>query len=174
MEVKMNYKKYIREVPNFPKQGVLFYDITTILQNKEVFNKLIDDMAKEAIALKPNKISAVEARGFIFGAPLSIKLNIPFIPIRKPGKLPYKTIKMDYYLEYGKDTIEMHEDAINPNDNVLLVDDLLATGGTIQACAKLIESRDAKISGMLFAIELDFLKARTRLNNYNIKSIIHY
>jgi len=170
----MDYKKHIREVPNFPKQGILFYDITTILSNNKVFNNLIEDMAKIAEKFKPNKISAIEARGFIFGAPLSIKLKVPFIPIRKPKKLPYKTIKMDYFLEYGKDTIEMHEDAINANDNVLLVDDLLATGGTIEACAKLIESKNAKVAGMLFAIELDFLNPRARLANYNIESIIHY
>ena len=170
----MDYKSYIREVPNFPKEGILFYDITTILSNEKVFNSLINEMAEHASSFGANKIAAVESRGFIFGAPLALKLNIPFIPIRKPGKLPYKTTKIEYFLEYGKDCIEMHEDAVSKNDKILLVDDLLATGGTIEACTKLVEKKNAQVVGMLFALELDFLNAKSRLSNYKISSIIHY
>lgn len=170
----MNYKEFIREVPNFPKQGILFYDITTLLNNNKAFQTLIDEMSLKAKNFAATKIAAIESRGFIFGAPIAYKLGLPFIPIRKPGKLPYKTIKMEYLLEYGKDSIEMHEDAVNSNDKVLLIDDLLATGGTIEATAKLIETKKAKIAGMMFAIELDFLNGKSKLKNYQIESIIHY
>lgn len=170
----MNYKEFIREVPNFPKQGILFYDITTLLNNKTAFQALIDEMSLKAKNFGVTKIAAVESRGFIFGAPLAYKLGLPFVPIRKPKKLPYKTVKMEYFLEYGKDSIEMHEDAVTNTDRVLLVDDLLATGGTIEACTKLIELKKATVAGMMFAIELDFLNGKSRLNKYQIESIIHY
>jgi adenine phosphoribosyltransferase len=170
----MDYKKHIREVPDFPKKGILFYDITTLLANPEAFGAIIDEMAQKVKDLKINKIAAIESRGFIFGAPLAQKLCLPFIPIRKPGKLPYKTIKHEYSLEYGTDAIEIHEDAVGKGDNVLLVDDLLATGGTIKAAAALIENCGASVGGCLFAIELDFLEGKQGLTNYKTESIVHY
>ena len=170
----MDYKKHIREVPDFPKKGILFYDITTLLMNPEAFDSIIDEMANRIKDLKITKIAAIEARGFIFGAPLAQKLSKPFIPIRKPGKLPYKTVKYEYSLEYGTDAIEIHEDAVNKGDNILLVDDLLATGGTIKAATALVEECGGLVAGCLFAIELDFLKGKQGLNDHRVESIIHY
>ena len=170
----MDYKKHIREVPDFPKKGILFYDITTLLANPEAFNSIINEMAKRVKDLKISKIAAIESRGFIFGAPLAQKLSLPFIPIRKPGKLPYKTKKHEYSLEYGTDSIEIHEDAVKKGDAVLLVDDLLATGGTIKAATALVEECGASVTGCLFAIELDFLKGKQSLTQYHVDSIIHY
>lgn len=170
----MDYKKHIREVPDFPKKGILFYDITTLLMKPEIFNSMIDDMAKRVSDLKIDKIAAIESRGFIFGAPLATKLGKPFVPVRKPGKLPYKTIRYDYTLEYGKDAVEMHSDAVVAGDKVLLVDDLLATGGTIEAAANLVKKCGGSIAGFVFAIELEFLKGKQRLNDSRVESIIKY
>jgi len=170
----MDYKKYIREVPDFPKKGILFYDVTTLLSDPKVFKNITDDMAERVKGLNITKIAAIEARGFIFGAPLAQKLGVPFIPIRKPGKLPYKTKRFEYTLEYGKDSIEMHEDAVTKGDKVLLVDDLLATGGTISAAANLVKVCGGDVAGMLFVIELDFLKGRDKLKNYKIESLVRY
>ena len=170
----MNYKEHIRAVPNFPKEGILFYDISTLLAKPEICNKLVEDMSEIAKELKPDKIVGIEARGFIFASMLTNKLNLPFIPVRKPGKLPYKTIKHSYDLEYGSDTVEIHEDAISKGDRILIVDDLLATGGTVQATANLIEKCAGNVVGLLFAIELDDLKAKDKLKKYKIDSIIHY
>lgn len=170
----MDYKKHIREVPDFPKKGILFYDITTLLMKPEIFNSMIDDMAKRVSDLKIDKIAAIESRGFIFGAPLAAKLGKPFVPVRKPGKLPYKTIRYDYTLEYGKDAVEMHSDAVVSGDRVLLVDDLLATGGTIEAAANLVKKCGGSVTGFVFAIELEFLKGKQRLNDSRVESIIKY
>ncbi len=170
----MDYKKHIREVPDFPKKGILFYDITTLLMQPSVFNALIEDMAKRVETSQFTKIAAVEARGFIFGAALAQKLAKPFVLIRKPGKLPYKTVKYEYSLEYGKDSIEMHQDAIASGDKVLLVDDLLATGGTMNAAASMISECGGSVSTCLFAIELEFLKGKEVLNKYNVEAIIKY
>jgi adenine phosphoribosyltransferase len=170
----MNYKEIIREVPDFPKKGINFYDITTLLENKDGFNNIIEDMVKIAKKLDINKVAAIEARGFIFGSIIANKLNLPFIPIRKPGKLPYKTIKQEYALEYGVNTIEMHIDAVTENDKVLIIDDLLATGGTVKAAKDLIEKSGAKVSAMIFAIELLFLKGKEQLEETKVFSIIKY
>jgi len=170
----MNYKKHIREVPDFPKKGILFYDITTLLADNNAFTAMINEMSAKAKKLGATKIAGIESRGFIFGAPLALALNVPFIPIRKPGKLPYKKVKMEYELEYGKDVIEIHEDAVMPGDNILLVDDLLATGGTINAGAELIKKCGGKVAGMMFAVELNFLNARKKLTGYKIESIVRY
>ena len=170
----MDYKKIIREVPDFPKKGILFYDITTLLNNADAFNALIDDMVAKVKDLNPTKIIGIESRGFVFGAPIAIKLNKPFVPIRKPGKLPYKTINYTYDLEYGTDTVHMHEDALTADDRVVIVDDLLATGGTISASAKLVEKCHANVAALLFAIELEFLHGRKRIENYKSFSIIKY
>lgn len=170
----MDYKKYIREVPDFPKKGILFYDVTTLLSDPKVFKNITDDMAERVKGLNITKIAAIEARGFIFAAPLAQKLGVPFIPIRKPGKLPYKTKRFEYTLEYGKDSIEMHEDAVTRGDKVLLVDDLLATGGTISAAANLVKVCGGDVAGMLFVIELNFLNGRDKLKNYKIESLVRY
>ena len=170
----MDYKKHVREVPDFPKKGILFYDITTLLMKPDVFNTMINEMAERVKGMDIDKIAGIESRGFIFGAPLAQKLGKPFILVRKPGKLPYKTVKYEYSLEYGKDTIEMHADAVEKDDRILLVDDLLATGGTIQAAANLVKECGGTVAGLLFAIELEFLKGRDKLAGLRAESIIKY
>jgi adenine phosphoribosyltransferase len=174
MEAKMDYKKYIREVPDFPKRGILFYDITTLLMEPAVLKNIIADMAERTKGMKITKVAAVESRGFIFGVPLALMLGVPFIPIRKPGKLPYKTKRHEYTLEYGKDSVEIHEDAISKGDQILLVDDLLATGGTIQASADLVKECGGSVAGMMFVIELNFLKGRDKLKGYKVESLVRY
>jgi adenine phosphoribosyltransferase len=170
----MDYKEYIREVPDFPKKGILFYDITTLLMDPAVLKNIIDDMAERAKGMKITKIAAVESRGFMFGVPLALRLGVPFIPIRKPGKLPYKTKRQEYSLEYGKDSVEIHEDAISKGDQILLIDDLLATGGTIQASADLVKKCGGSVAGMMFVIELNFLHGRDKLKGYKIDSLVRY
>lgn len=170
----MDYKAHIREVPDFPKKGILFYDITTILMKPDVFNSLLNDMVNKVKFFDITKVAAIESRGFIFGAPLAQMLGKPFIPIRKPGKLPYKTVRYEYTLEYGKDAVEIHSDAVTKGDRVLLVDDLLATGGTIQAAANLVKECGGSVAGLLFAIELEFLKGKQLLGGYKTESIIKY
>jgi len=174
MEDKMDYKKHIREVPDFPKKGILFYDITTLLMDPAVLKSVIDDMEERTKSLKITKIAAIESRGFIFGVPLAMRLGVPFIPIRKPGKLPYKTKRYEYTLEYGKDAVEMHEDAVTKNDHILLVDDLLATGGTMQAAASLVKECGGNVTGMMFVIELNFLNGRDKLKSYKVDSLVRY
>ncbi len=170
----MDYKKHIREVPDFPKKGILFYDITTLLMDPLVLKNVIDDMTERTKGMKITKIAAVESRGFMFGVPLALRLGVPFIPIRKPGKLPYKTKRHEYTLEYGKDSVEIHEDAINKDDHILLIDDLLATGGTIQASADLVKECGGNVCGMMFVIELNFLHGRDRLKSYKVESLVRY
>ncbi len=170
----MDYKKSIREVPDFPKKGILFYDITTLLSNADVFKNILDDMTTKAKSMNITKLAAIESRGFIFGAPMAERLGVPFIPLRKPGKLPYKTKRHEYTLEYGKDAIEIHEDAVGKGDRVLIVDDLLATGGTIEAAAALVKECGADVAGLMFVIELNFLHGRDKLKNYKIESLVRY
>jgi len=170
----MDYKKIIREVPDFPKKGILFYDITTLLSNTDAFKNILDEMTAKAKSMNITKLAAIESRGFIFGAPLAQRLGVPFIPIRKPGKLPYRTKRHEYTLEYGKDAIEIHEDAVGKGDRVLIVDDLLATGGTINAAAELVKECGASVSGLMFVIELNFLHGRDKLSNYRIESLVRY
>src|SRR4029079_9021469 len=150
-------KKLIREVPDFPKKGILFYDITTLLKDKTGFATLIDALSEHYIGDKIDLVLGMEARGFIFGPAVAYRLNAGFIPVRKPGKLPAATQKFDYALEYGTNTLEIHQDAIVKGQRVIIVDDLLATGGTAEATAKLAESLGADIAGMGFVVELDFL-----------------
>ncbi|MEM2138996.1 MAG: adenine phosphoribosyltransferase [Candidatus Woesearchaeota archaeon] len=170
----MELKKYIREVPDFPKKGILFYDITTLLQDKDAFKFCIDSLYDLVKNKKYDKVVAIESRGFIFASALALKLNAGFVILRKPGKLPYKTIQESYDLEYGKNVLEMHIDALKKNEKILLVDDLLATGGTISAAINLVEKSNAKVEDILFVIELEFLKGREKLKNYNVKSLIKY
>lgn len=166
--------KSIRSIPDFPKPGILFRDITTLLKDKKAFKAAVDLIAKKFSAKKIDYVVGVEARGFIFGGALSTKLNAGFIPVRKKGKLPWKTKGITYNLEYGTDTLEIHEDALKPKDKVLIVDDLLATGGTVKAVADLVEGQGAKITGIAFVIELVDLKGRDKLKKYPIVSLVEF
>jgi adenine phosphoribosyltransferase len=167
-------KKAILDVPDFPKKGIIFKDLTPIFEDKNLFKKLIRNIAKRYKGKKIDKIVCVEARGFLFGAPLAYEMGTALVPVRKPGKLPRMTHRVEYDLEYGKDALEIHQDAIKPGDNVLIIDDLLATGGTVGAVAKLVEKCGGKVFELAFVVELDFLKGRDKLKNYTIFSIVHY
>src|SRR5262244_1276262 len=167
-------KALIREVPDFPKKGILFYDITTLLKDKRGFALLIDALSEHYLAKDIDLVLGMEARGFIFGPAVAYRLNAGFVPVRKPGKLPAATTRYDYALEYGTNTLEIHKDAIIKGQRVIIVDDLLATGGTAEATAKLAESLGAEIAGMGFVVELDFLKPREKLKGYDIFSLLHY
>jgi adenine phosphoribosyltransferase len=167
-------EKSIRNVPDFPIKGIMFKDITTLLKNGDIFAQAVDYMYDAFRDEKIDVIAGVESRGFIFGAALAYKLNIGFVPIRKPGKLPAEKIREEYELEYGTDSLEMHTDAVQAGQNVLLVDDLLATGGTARAACKLIEKLDANIVGLAFLIELGFLSGRKALKGYHVESLITY
>ncbi len=167
-------KHLIREVPDFPKKGILFYDITTLLKDKVGFATLIDKLSEHYIGQEVDVVLGIEARGFIFGPALAYRLNAGFVPVRKPGKLPAATVKQDYALEYGLGTLEMHQDALQKGQRVLIVDDLLATGGTAEATAKLAASQGAEIAGLGFVVELDFLNGRDKLKGYNVMSLLRY
>ena len=167
-------KKLIREVPDFPKKGILFYDITTLLKDKLGFARLIDALSEHYIGKEIDLVLGMEARGFIFGPALAYRLNAGFVPVRKPGKLPAETVKISYELEYGSNALEVHKDAIQKGQRILIVDDLLATGGTAVATADLASRLGAKIAGLAFVVELDFLKGRERLSNYDVFSLLHY
>ncbi len=167
-------KSYIREVPDFPKPGILFYDITTLLKDRVGLAMLVDSLGQRFIGRRVDLVLGIEARGFIFGPALAYRLNAGFVPVRKPKKLPAETAKWTYDLEYGKDTLEIHKDAIQPGQSVIIVDDLLATGGTAQATVKLIESLGGRVTSLAFIIELDFLKGRDKLGNYDVYSLLHY
>jgi adenine phosphoribosyltransferase len=167
-------KKLIREVPDFPKKGILFYDITTLLKDKVGFATLIDALSEHYLNAQVDLILAIEARGFIFGPALAYRLNAGFVPIRKPGKLPAEKVRWTYDLEYGKDTLEIHKDAIKPGQRVLIVDDLLATGGTANACVALAKSLGAEVAGLSFVVELDFLSGRKKFDDIEIFSLLHY
>ncbi|HBR14797.1 MAG TPA: adenine phosphoribosyltransferase [Candidatus Omnitrophica bacterium] len=167
-------KGRIRDIPDFPKQGIIFKDITTLLKDKEAFKKSVDLLAAKFKDEKIDLVVGVEARGFIFGGALAYKLGAGFVPVRKKGKLPYKTKSISYQLEYGTDVLEIHEDAISPNDRVLIVDDLLATGGTIKAVAQLVKAQKAMIAGVAFLVELEFLKGKNKLKNLQVYSLLKY
>ncbi len=167
-------KKMIRDVPDFPKKGIIFRDITTAVKDAQTMHKIVDLMAKEYENEKIDYVAGIESRGFIFGMPIAYKLNCGFIPIRKPGKLPAKTISQEYSLEYGTDKIEMHEDALKKGDRVLIVDDLLATGGTAAAAVKLVQSA-ADVAGIAFVIELTDLNGREKLpKDVKVTSLVKY
>lgn len=170
----MDLKSIIREVPNFPKPGISFKDITTLLKNGAAFRQVIDEFAAYFKGKNPDVIVGAESRGFILGAPLAYKLGCGFVPVRKPGKLPAEVAKASYALEYGEDTLEIHLDAIQPGQKVLLVDDLLATGGTISATAQLVKQLKGDIVGFAFVVELDFLKGREKLAGFDVLSLVHY
>ena len=168
------FKKLIRSVPDFPKEGILFYDITTLLKDaaalKEVLSELSSRYRNQGIDL----VLGIESRGFIFAPALACELGAGFVPVRKPGKLPAETIKVSYDLEYGKDTLEIHRDAIQKGQRVLVVDDLLATGGTAAAVTQLVKELGGEVAGLAFLVELDFLNGRKRLEGFDVFSLLRY
>lgn len=164
----------IRDIPDFPKEGIIFKDITPVLQDPRAFGEVIDRIEEYASELQPDIIVGIESRGFVLGAPLAVKMGKGFVPVRKVGKLPHDTIKCEYSLEYGTNAVEMHRDAVSPGQRVLIVDDLLATGGTAAASARLVEELGGKVVGVVFLIELGFLNGREQLQDYSIKSFITY
>lgn len=170
----MDYKKYITDVKDFPIEGILFRDITPLLNDGEAFNSVCNDFVEFAKELEADVIVGPESRGFVFGCPVACKLEKGFVPIRKPNKLPRETVSMSYDLEYGSNVLCMHKDAIKPGQKVLIIDDLLATGGTILTAAKLIESLGGIVVGMAFVIELTDLNGRDLIKDYNILSLIKY
>ncbi len=170
----MDIREHIRNIKDFPKKGIIFRDITTLLKNPEAMKYTSERLLDFAKGLKVDKVVGIESRGFIFGSILSEKLNAGFVPVRKPGKLPAEKERASYQLEYGTDTLEIHKDAINPGDNVLIHDDLLATGGTMEAVCKMIEKLGGKVVQISFVIELTFLRGRDKLKNYDVRSIVEY
>ncbi|WP_290140332.1 adenine phosphoribosyltransferase [uncultured Dubosiella sp.] len=170
----MNIKNYIESIPDFPKKGIMFRDITPILAHPEAMRYVTGQIVAFAKQVDANLIVAPEARGFFFGTPAAIEANIGFAPVRKPGKLPRETMSVTYELEYGEDELQMHVDAIHEGDRVLIVDDLLATGGTVDAIVRLVESRKAKVVGIAFVIELDDLKGREKFKDIPVLALTHY
>jgi adenine phosphoribosyltransferase len=170
----MDLKKLIREVPDYPKPGILFYDLTTLLKDKAGFTGLIDLMYEHCKDQKVDLVAGIEARGFIFAPAMAYRLGAGFIPIRKPKKLPAKTASISYALEYGTDTLELHEDAVQRGQRVLLCDDLLATGGTAAAAVELVRSLGGIVTGATFAVELNFLHGRDRLPGLDVFSLLRY
>lgn len=165
-------KSFIRDIPDFPKKGIIFKDITPLLKDSGAFREVVDILAERYKDKGIRFVASIEARGFIIGSAVAYKLGVGMIPIRKKGKLPYKTVEVTYDLEYGTDTLQMHEDAISEGDKVLVVDDLLATGGTASGVCDLIEKRGGKIAEVAFMIELEFLKGRSKLSGYPIFSLL--
>lgn len=168
----IDLKKSIRDIPDFPKKGIIFKDITTLLKEAGAFREAVDTIANQYKDKKVDIVVSVEARGFFFGAAVAYKLGVGLVPVRKKGKLPFKTHAVTYQLEYGTDTLEMHQDAVKKGDRILIVDDLLATGGTVKAVAELIEKMGGVIVGMAFVIELLPLKGREKLKGYEVTSLI--
>ncbi len=170
----MELKKLIRDVPNFPIEGIVFKDITTLLKDPDGYSETLDNLYNLAKNKEITKVIGIESRGFIFGGALAEKLNVGFVPIRKPGKLPAETVSESYELEYGTDKIEIHKDALELGDKVLLHDDLLATGGTMEAACKLVEKLGAEIVQISFLIDLTFLNGKEKLKGYDVHSLIEY
>lgn len=170
----MDLKENIRTIPDFPKKGVLFKDITTLLKAPEAYIYTVDTLVNFCKDKDVDVIVGPEARGFVIGAPVAYALKVGFVPVRKPGKLPAETINYEYKLEYGTDALEMHRDAIKPGQRVIVVDDLLATGGTALAAVKLVEKLGGNVIGVFFVIELSYLNGRTLLKDYNVKSVVEY
>jgi adenine phosphoribosyltransferase len=170
----MDLKEYIRSIPDFPKPGIMYRDITPMLKSAAAMKEVIRRLAEPFRDANISSVLAAEARGFVFGAPLAMELGAAFVPVRKPGKLPFETESLHYDLEYGSDTLEIHSDAVQHDDRVLLVDDLLATGGTIEACQELANKQGAAVIGAAFVIELAFLNGHERLGDTTVHSLIRY
>lgn len=170
----MNYKALIREVPDFPKPGILFYDITTLLKDAEAFWAILADIQRQFDRDHVTKVVGIESRGFIMGGALAAQLKAGFVPVRRPGKLPADTFEVKYDLEYGSNSLAIHRDAIVPGERVLIVDDLLATGGTAEATVHLVEQLGGRVAGLGFLVELEFLKGRERLQGYNLFAAVTY
>jgi adenine phosphoribosyltransferase len=170
----LDLKDFIRDIPDHPKPGILFRDITPLLRNPDAFQQAIEMMADQYRDAAIDVVVAAEARGFIFAAPIAIALGVGFVPVRKPGKLPYQRHSYRYELEYGSDTLEMHVDGVERGQRVLIVDDLLATGGTVEACCRIVEQSDATIVGCAFLVELIFLNGKQRLRPHPVFSLIQY
>lgn len=169
-----NLEDYVRSIPDFPKPGIIFRDVTSVLQDKDGLRLAVDKMQELLTGLDFDLIVGPESRGFIFGVPIAYNLYKPFIPVRKKGKLPCDTISMDYELEYGKATIELHKDAIKPGQKVVIVDDLIATGGTIEAITKLVEMLGGEVVKIVFLMELKGLEGRKKLSGYDVEAVIQY
>ncbi len=167
-------KALIRDVPDFPKKGIIFKDITPLLKDAAAFRQAVRQIVEKYKGRKVDAVLGIEARGFIIGAAAAQELGVGFLPVRKPGKLPYETLSASYELEYGSDSLEIHKDAVSKGDRILIVDDLLATGGTMAACCKLVESLGGEVVGIAFLIELGFLNGRDKLTGYEIFSLIDY
>jgi adenine phosphoribosyltransferase len=167
-------RRTIRDVNNFPKPGIVFKDVTPVLLDVELYGQAVQLMAEPYRDARITRVVSIESRGFLFGAPIALELRAGLVPIRKPGKLPAATQRVEYALEYGTDALEMHYDAVQPGDRVLVVDDVLATGGTASAAAQLVGATGAAVSGFTFLIELDFLKGRQRLQGRRVEALLHY
>jgi adenine phosphoribosyltransferase len=170
----MDLSRLIRDVPDFPIEGILFKDITPLLQEPAALRQAVDAIADHFRERGVDSVVAIESRGFIFGAPLAYCMNVGFVPVRKPGKLPYKTISVEYSLEYGTNTLEIHQDAIKPGEKVLIVDDLLATGGSAKAAIELVERLGGEVVGLAFLVELEFLHGRSKLKGYDVLTLTRY
>lgn len=168
----VDLKKYIRDIPDFPRKGIIFKDITTLLKEARSFKEAVDAIVSQYKDKRIDTVVSIEARGFIFGAAVAYKLGVGLVPVRKKGKLPHKTHAVTYELEYGTDTLEIHQDAIKKGDHVLIVDDLLATGGTVKAVTELVEKMGGEVAGIAFVIELLPLKGREKLKGYEVTSLI--
>lgn len=172
--MSMDYKKFIRDIPDYPKPGIIFKDITTMLKAPVVFTQALKDMVKPFAAGQVDKVLGIESRGFIFGAPIAQNLSAGFVPVRKEGKLPANRLSQEYTLEYGSSKVEIHTDAIEKGERVLIVDDVLATGGTAEAVCRLVERMGGQVMGLTFFIELDFLKGRQKFAGKEIFSLVRY
>lgn len=169
-----NIEEYVRSIPDFPEEGIIFRDVTSVLQDGDGLHLAIDLMQEKISDIDFDVVVGPESRGFIFGVPIAYNLHKPFVPVRKKGKLPYETIEREYELEYGTATIEIHKDSIQPGQKVVIVDDLIATGGTIEAITKLIEELGGEVAGIVFLMELEGLKGREKLEGYRVESVIKY
>ncbi len=172
--VKMDVKDYIRTIPDFPKKGIMFRDVTTVLSDAQGFKLSVDELTRALDGVEFDVVVGIESRGFIFGAPIAYNLSKPFVPIRKKGKLPYKTVEESYSLEYGTATIEVHEDAIAPGSRVVIIDDLIATGGSAKAAASLVEKLGATVVKLAFLIELPALNGRQTLKDYDVVTVTQF
>lgn len=167
-------EEYVKSIPDFPEKGIIFRDVTSVLQDADGLHLAIDEMQKFLEGVEFDVIAGTESRGFMFGVPIAYNLHKAFVPVRKKGKLPRETVSAEYELEYGKAEIEMHKDAIQPGQKVVLVDDLIATGGTIEAAARLVEELGGEVVKIIFLMELEGLKGREKLKGYDVESVIHY